>query len=440
MTGRRIFYLILSALVLAGAIFALFAIAKTESAAACHKRQHRCYAAWPTNTPTRTPTAFQPPLSTPAPPTATNTPTASPVPPTATPEVTLTTVVPPALPSPPAGVYPIRARYVIPRDFAPRYDRVRAITLYKDILESMRLYLAREVGMTVYFDFQVVVSEYTAAQLAAYPYPPTGFNTETFCGVKNPPRFATPQVGTPYCGYTEGVNADGCTPYARQQAEAYPIPEAPYPIEFIGPYPPEIGQGLTETYVWESSAFSTLAKREDGLPLTGNGRLRIDMAMVENAGGWAGGATDILRHPDGSLKSLYGRSLTGDWGIRYYVGLQTLGIPIPPLGWANLLPEDIIAAFDPCAWLMGHDISGRCGSCDADPRYVVFHELYHGLGVDSHAAIGPDGTMIPYNLGSPFVHMADSQKADLLANVGPWLYEVGSWKQGEIAMVSGNPP
>ena len=433
MTGRRIFYLVLSALVLAGVIFALFAIAQTESADACHKRSHRCYAAWPTNTPTRTPTPFQPPLSTPAPPTATNTPTASPVPPT----VTLTTVVPPALPSPPPGVYPMHVRYIVPRGYEPGYDRAKAIALYRDIVEGRRYYYARETGYTFWFDFEVVYSDRNLAELQAYPYPATGANTEAFCGTKNPAKFDPLQYREPYCGYTPGVNGDGCTPYAKAQAATFNF--APYDdwsqpgIQFVSNYPPDpYGAGLTETYVWESSAFKTLPAREDGLPVTGgNGRLRIDMAFVEGAGGWAGGATDIVRNADGSLRSYYGRSLVGDWGIGYAVNLDTMGFVIPPLSEEQTIPQDVVPAMDPCAWSLMHDISSRCGGCDDDARIAVGHELGHSNGFDTHA---------PVNIGAPWVHMADVQKIAFVFNAKPWLYEVPAWLQGQIAIVSGNPP
>ena len=212
MLDRRsiIAYVIAAAFVAAVALGIAVSCGDTSTAEAAKCRPlWRCIPAFPTVTRTATPTAIPPTITRTATITRTPTATATATPTstataTSTPEVTLTTVVPPALPSPPAGVYPIRARYVIPRDFVPVYDRALAVTLYRDILESLRYYLAREVGMTVWFDFQVVISPYTYAELAAYPYPASGPNVDAFCGVKPPNKYATPQNAStfgPLAGY-----------------------------------------------------------------------------------------------------------------------------------------------------------------------------------------------------------------------------------------------
>lgn len=332
--------------------------------------------------------------------TATRTRTNTPIPPTPTftpppptPTATPTSILPPPLPTPPAG-HPHAAWITItPRDFPSPFAAELFAALDCQIARSVSYYLARETGYTIWFDCYAITATRDGIDLGSEPA--LGRSGAQLDGLAGAHVHGTgcDATGTIPCDY-------GYKPLPVQDPD--------------GDGPLKGGQGLNRNAVLletEEQLGSVLLHNRDGSPRG------IRIHSVRNGGGYAGGGTYCLTPlgaqiacADPLARGNFGHAHIGDWMTNYYMGANDGS----PFGIIPLL-AGVVAAMDPGCWFYYHDVSGRAGTCDDDPRAVSFHEAGHGLCIDTHA---------PVYLGDPTIHMADVQKAKFIACMAEWVYPV----------------
>jgi hypothetical protein len=158
------------------------------------------------------------------------------------------------------------------------------------------------------------------------------------------------------------------------------------------------GQGVHTTQALETVMYGEMGipVQEPGPNLLKNGTRNMRAAIVINAGGYRGG--NWGGHEKEANTNNSGVSVVGDWQIRY---VST-------------------GRFDPCAFKLYGDASGRCGVCSESFKGSIMHEWCNMMGVDPYVE---EGTSNKY-IGSFDDHMSPEQKANFLRRSAEYVYPV----------------